>query len=781
MLRDATYCKHVTGTSQFVDDIKLPEMTYAGFARSPYAHARIGKIDFSALPPAIIAVLSGKDIDNYASPLPSYIYAKGEVNVPKWRCLASDTANFSGESVAAIVSTDKYSLEDALESVSIDYEVLPAVVDTNKALSPSSPLVHADLGTNLALSIRLEGGDVDDAFRNAEVKVEGEFRIHRHAPTPMEPRGIVASFEKNGKLTVWASTQIPFIMRSHLSQILKIKEDLIEVVTPDVGGGFGAKLQLPPEYVVVCILSILIGRPVKWVETRSESLASSPQAREQIHLAEAAFTKEGKLLAVRDRVNVDAGAYLDARISGQMLTGANALQGPYSTTAIKYEGRAVLTNKCPYGPYRGFGSETGAFVLERLLNLGAKKLGLNQLEIRRRNLIRANEQPFKTALGLSYDVADYSKALDRAVELSRYNEISEKHDTSIRDGKYIGIGLSFIIEPSSVNAYTGVSDPSEPSLSSDPVDFGTAHTKLESTGRLSIYIGTVSIGTGHALAIAQLASNELGLASTDVDVMEGNTSLTPYDCGVRASRFSPIVLAAVLKSLKIIRDRLAKAASHILGSNEADIMFKDGIVFAKPEPSKSMSIKKLVRLFYTDMNLLSQLEDPSLEVVSTYRPQKKGPFNAFSHTVHIPIVEVDAETGKVNVLSYFVIEDCGNMASPSAVDGQINGGITQAAGGIFLEEIKYSDEGQLLSNTFVDYLIPSALEAPVATIEHMSTPSSLYGGFKGMSESPNICAYPAIVNAIEEALASFDIEFNQTQLSPEEIQKRLALSNSESS
>ncbi len=775
MHNDTSNDKHVMGVAQYIDDIKMPEMVFAGFVRSPYAHARIKHINFRALPSSVIFSLNGKEIDKYAKPLPAYIYTKGDVRIPEWRCLAAETVNFAGEAVAAIVSIDSSMLEDALESVSVDYESLPVVTEPESALRADSPLVHANLGTNLSMTIKLSGGDINSSFSRGDLIVKEEFRIHRHAPTPMEPRGIVAWYDvKNQKMNIWASTQMPFIMRSHLAQMLAIDEESIRITTPDVGGGFGAKLQLPPEYVVVCILSKLTGRPVKWVETRSESIVVSPQAREQIHLAEAAFTKEGKLLAVKDSVTMNAGAYLDTRISGQLLTGAHALQGPYSTNAIEFEGKVVLTNKCPYGPYRGFGSETGAFVLERLMNLAARKLGLDPLEIRRRNLIRQEEQPFKTALGLVYDVADYHGALDKAVETAKYFEARNKQVDLKNGKKYVGIGLSFIIEPSSVNAYTGVTNPGD--ISNDPVDFGTAHVRLDGNGKLSVYIGTASIGTGHSHAIAQIAANELGLAPADIEVTEGDTLLTPYDCGVRASRFSPIVLPALLKCIKTIRARLVKVASQLLEVEESDIGVGNGIAFAKRDPSKAMSIKKISKLFYTDMNRIAQLDDSSLEVISTYRPIKHGTFNAFSHTVHIPVVEVDSETGKVTILQYSVIEDCGNIASIGAVDGQIFGGVTQVIGGVFFEEIKYSEDGQLLSNTFMDYLLPSAMEAPNVVIEHLTTPSGLYGGFKGMSESPNICGYAAVVNAVEDALSPFGVTLNQTKLFPEEIHRTITLS-----
>ncbi len=752
-------------------------MAYAGFVRSPYAHARIRKIDFAQRD--LIVKLTGKEIGKYTSALPAYLYTQGEARIPEWKCLAGDNVAFLGEPVAAVVCESRSQLEDALESIEADYETLPVVMDAEKALEHVAPLVHEELGGNLALSIKMSGGDIEEAFRKARFIVKKRFRMHRHSPTPMEPRGIVASFDSgSGALSVWASTQIPFIMRGHLAQMLGIEEKLVRVVAPDIGGGFGAKLQLPPEYIVVCILSKLCGRPVKWVETRSESIASSPQAREQTHYAEAAFASDGELLGIRDRAVVNAGAYLDTRISGQVLTAAHALQGPYRTRAIDFEGKVVLTNKCPYGPFRGFGSENGTFVVERLLDIAARELHIDPLEIRSRNLIRLRDEPFQTALGLVYDEADYSKALEAALEVSGYHEFRKEQRKLRGHGKFVGVGLSLAIEPSSVNAYTGV--PGTSNAQSDPVDFGSAMLRMDGEGKVSISLGTASIGTGHALAVAALVSRELGTSPEDVQLLEGDTSLTPYDCGVRASRFSPIVLPAVLECLDKIKEKLALAAAYIWKSDVSQIKIENGVVFLEGSTEKRMPIKELARIFYADAavgSLPTNLK-PNLEASATFRPEKRGPFNSFSHTVHIPVVEVDPATGRAKILRYTVVEDCGNVASPQAVDGQIYGGVAQVSGGVFLEEIRYDANGQLLSSTFMDYLLPSSTDAPGdVSIAHTATPSRMPGGFKGMSESPNICGYAALVNAIEDALSPLGVECHETDLSLEKMFQSIKTAN----
>jgi aerobic carbon-monoxide dehydrogenase large subunit len=769
MSKDNSENRHVKGLATFVDDISLPHMAYVGFVRSSYAHAKIQNVNFENLPAGVIATLSGKDIDKYSKPLPFYLYSGGVAKIPEWKCLATDSVNYVGEPIAAIVSDNRYLLEDMLERVLVDYEPMQVITDAERALETDSSFVHRKLGTNLALSIRMSGGYDDDIFRKANFVLRKKLRMHRHSPTPLEPRGVVASYDTRGDLlTVWASTQIPFILRSHLSRMLGIEERSIRVISPDVGGGFGAKLQVTPEYVVACILSRITGRPIKWIETRSESITTSSQAREQTHDIAAAFSASGELLALRDDAVINAGAYLDTRMSGQILTGAHALQGPYKTRAIKYDGNVVLTNKCPYGPFRGFGSEAGTFVLERILDTAARELHIDPIEIRKRNLIGPEEQPFRTTLGLVYDEANYANALDRVLQIADYSQLRKEQAVLHSKGRQIGIGLSFAIEPSSVNAYTGV--PKDGETTTDPVDFGTSTLKMDNNGKLSVFVGTASIGSGHAAAIIQLATAGLGLTPNDIRILEGDTSATPYDCGVRASRFSPIVLPAVLQCLTTIRERLVRAAAHIWRCDPLQIELRDGLIFVKGSPKgQNMSIQNLARLFYTDMNLLPDLGCWNLEATSTFRPEKKGPFNTFSHSAHISMVEVDPETGKIKILRYFVVEDCGNIVSPQAVDGQICGGVTQVVGGVLFEEIKYGEDGQLLSDTFMDYLLPSALDAPEVVIEHIATPSSFPGGFKGMSESPNICGYASMVNAVEDALTPLSVKCDETRLFPSNV------------
>lgn len=764
------YIKHVTGSASFIDDIFLPKMVYACFVRSPYAHAKIRSIDFndSIKNYGVLATLTGEEAAELSQPLPVYLYTEGEPKVPEWRCLPINKVNYVGEPVAAIVSENIYKAKDAAEVVRVDYEPLAAVVDVEHAIQETCPVIHETMGSNLAFRFRLKGGDIEGAFSDADSIVEKRFHIHRHAATPLEPRGIVADYERAvGRLTVWASTQMPFILRSHLSQILDIPENLIRVIAPDVGGGFGAKLQIAPEYIAVCILSILCGRPVKWIETRYESLATSPHAREQVHLVEAAFKNEGVLLGLRDRIIIDAGAYLDSRISGQAICSVYSLQGPYKIKAIDAEVSTVITNKCPYGPYRGFGLEAGTLITERLLDLAARRLGIGKDSIRRINLIKPDEMPFKTPLGIEYNFANYSKALDKALKLSEYKIFTNKYSRGV--GSHIGIGIAFALEPTSVNAYTGTTTTGS---RADTVDFGKVKIRIERDGRVSVYLGTASIGTGHAIAVAELISKHLGMSPNNINVIQGDTDMTPYDCGVRSSRFATVILPAVLKCVIKIREILVKTAAKILEANVGDIELKDGTLYVKDSPDKFLTISEIAQLFYTSTNKLPSEIEPTLEITSTFKPKKKGLFNTVSHSVHVAVVEVDDETGTTKVSKYVVVEDCGNVVVKDVVDSLVIGGVVQVIGGVFLERLQYDDYGQLLTRTLMDYLLPSATDIPSSMIvDHISTPSNLPGGFKGMAEGANIGGYAALINAVEDALRDLGVELCGTFLTSEKLFK----------
>jgi aerobic carbon-monoxide dehydrogenase large subunit len=767
----ASSTKHVAGMATFVDDITLPRMVYAGFVRSNVAHARIRKINSLKLENdhSVLHTMWGDELSEVCKPIPSYMYSSGQIRIPKWNCLAVDTMNFVGEALGAVVCEKRYMVEDAIDSAEIEHDALPHVLDPEQALDEKSPLVHEYLGSNLAIRFGLKGGDIEESFRKSAFTIKRKFKMHRHSTAPMEPRGALASYERSSeRLTLWASTQAPFVLRSHISQLLGFPENKIRVIAPDVGGGFGAKLQISPEYIVVCVLSKLLSRPVKWIETRSENLSAFAHAREQVHDVEAAFGKDGELLGIRDRAILNAGAYLDTRLSGQALLPLYELAGPYRLGAVDSEISVVLTNKCPYGPYRGFGLETGALIVERLMNIASRKLGLDPVEIRRRNLIRKSEMPYKTVTGLTYDPADFEAVMTKALSIANYEQFRRSNGGTDEGKKFLGIGLSVVVEPSSTNAYTGVVDPGEVNASTD---FGGARVTMDLGGRVSVFLGTASIGTDHASAVAAIVAEQLGILPKDVTVAEGDTESTPYDGGVRASRFSTVVIPAVFEATKRVKTKLTVAAASMLEANELDLEFSSRKIHVKGSSSPSLRIEEVAKAFYALTDKLPPGLEPSLDETYYFKPEKKkGLFNAFTHAVHVPIVEVDSETGKCKFLKYVVVEDCGKVIIKENVDGQICGGLAQVIGGMFYEESKYNEDGQLVSGTFTDYLIPSAVEAPVSLIIDHTTTLGLYaGGAKGMGESSNVCGYAAILNAVDDAFSKFNKEMNDPHLSPENL------------
>ena len=749
--------KHLTGTASFIDDISLPGMLYAGFVRSPHAHAAIRSISSSAGE----TLLTGKEAREYSKPLPAYLYSSGESKVPEWYCLPDATANYVGEAVAALTAATRYEVEDAVERVAVEYDALPAHLDASEETEAN--IVHKKLGGNTALRMSFESGDMADVFAAADLVIRREFKMHRHAPSPLEPRGILAHYERNvDRLTVWGSTQIPFVLRSHLADILSIPENRIRVIAPDVGGGFGQKLTIPPEYIAVCLLSRLQGKPVKWIETRSENLTAGGHSREQLHQLEAAFSKNGILLGLRDKITLDVGAYLDSRISGQALCSVYGLFGPYKLKALKADVSLAITNKAPYVPFRGFGLEGGVFALERSMDLAAKELGMDSSEIRVRNLITVSEMPYKTQLGVEFDEADFQKAMQVAIATSRFHDRLAAEHTA--EGPVsIGRGISFVVHPSSVNAYTGVVDTG---TRTDAVDFGSARISMGIDGKVTIYLVTVSIGTSHQLAAAEVVRQQLGVSLEGICVILGDTAATPYDAGVRASRFSTIVLPAVFKCATYLRSKLVKAVAHLLQENEEQIEILEGQMRSK-RSGRIVSTQEVARMFYASAHELPSGMEPGLEASETFHPEKRGPFNATSYTIHIPTVKVDVETGLASVTEYTVVEDCGTIVSEASVEGQIAGGIEQVVGGVFLEEMKYNEDGQLMTITLMDYLIPSSSNYVEPNIVHISTPSKFPGGYKGMGESANICGYAAVVSAVENALD--DAEITESDLSVERL------------
>ena len=523
--------RFIQGAATYIDDVELPGMLFAAFVRSPYAHARIKAVHTrTALEhPKGLYVLTGAEAMAESSSMPVYSYEPAQkIEKPLYPCLAGERVRFMNEPVAVVAAADRYSADDVAELVEVDYEPLPVITDPEASMKPSAVKLHDNLDSNIGLHIVRQGGDMKAAFAEADGVLRKRFRMHRHTGSPIEPRGIVASYNAGqNSLTVYASTQIPHILKTHLSEILNFPESGIRVIAPDVGGGFGNKLQVAPEYVAVCLLSMKLGRPVKWIETRRESLSAFIHARDQILDAEIPYKKDGTILGISCNIIVDAGGYLDARISGPTLGAGLWLTGPYKLKGFFCDMKVVMTNKCSYAAYRGFGSTKGVFVIERGIDLIANELGLDRAEIRRKNLIQPEDLPYKTMSGLVYDSGFYEEALDRALKAVDYKGLLTEQAKLRKQGRYIGVGLAMAVEGAGWNTYTAaMARPYVPTQ-----DYSTVTMRMNVSGRVTIYIGDTSMGTSHAVTASQVAADALGVHLEDIDVVEGDTAVTPYDFG----------------------------------------------------------------------------------------------------------------------------------------------------------------------------------------------------------------------------------------------------------
>ncbi|MDW8359152.1 MAG: xanthine dehydrogenase family protein molybdopterin-binding subunit [Candidatus Caldarchaeum sp.] len=755
----------LTGRGRYVDDIKLPGMVYAGFVRSSYAHGRITSINISeaAKHPDFVGVLMPEE----AAPLPSWMKYRGLRDVPRFS-LAKGKVRFVGEPVVAVVSRNRYSVDDIISLVEVDIEPLPAVVDAEKALQPGSPLLYEEWGDNIIMNYSFKAGDVEQAFASADLVIRRRYVNQRYAPTPIEGRGVVADFDRaRGELTVWDSTQFPHVLQTYLSQALNYPEHLIRVIAPDVGGGFGPKSSVWPEELATIQLSMKLGRPVKWVETRSEHMLVCGHERQQVHYVEAAFRRDGKLLGIRDKVIADIGVYGAFWTETQpvMVTMA-AIPGPYVFDAYQYEVFCMATNKAPYSPHRGFGRPVAAFVMERLMNDAAAQLGIDPADIRRRNIVPAEAMPFKNIHGIIYDSGDYPKALEEALKMADYHGWRAKQREALKSGRLIGVGLAMYVEYT-----TPSSERLDKGLGWEVGGYDSATVRVEPEGKVVVLTGTASQGQGHYTVYAQLAAEYLGARMEDVVVSEGDSKTCPYGFGAWASRSTVAVGGAIIKASTAILDKMKRIAAHLLEANPEDVEAEDSKLYVKDAPEKSLSFAEIAKIAWRQPTRLPPDMEPGLETTAHYEPKA---FTTCSYAVHIPVVEVDPDTGNFKVLEYHIFDDSGRVLNPLTLYGQIHGALAHGVGGAVYEELVYDDNGQLLTSTFMDYLIPSAVEMFNVNIEHMETPSPQPGGFKGMGEGGAIAAPAALANAVQDALNRFGVVVDQTPLKPEYIKNLIA-------
>ncbi|HEV2385919.1 MAG TPA: xanthine dehydrogenase family protein molybdopterin-binding subunit [Candidatus Acidoferrales bacterium] len=750
----------IQGAAHYVDDIELHGALHLGIVRSPYAHARIRSIDTARArnAPGVLAVLTAEDV-RAIGPIPCAAQIPDLKPAPRL-VLATDTARFVGEGVAAVVAADRYRLRDALDLVEVDYEALPAVVDPEKALRKDSPRVHAGLADNVAYRWELEGGDLKKAFRQADRIVKLRITNQRLIPMAMEPRAVLARFEPGeDRLTLWSSSQIPHILRTQIAAMLKFPETGVYVIVPEVGGGFGSKLNVYPEEALACHLAMKLGKPVRWTETRRENFLCTIHGRDQIAEMEFAVKRDGALLGLRARILADLGAYyqlltpLIPTLTGLMIGGC------YRIPSLRVEITGVLTNKMATDAYRGAGRPEATYFIERSMDYLAAELKKDPVELRRKNMPLPKEFPYATATGLIYDTANYQGALDLALKKVAYKKLRRDQAALRKKGRWIGIGLSSYVEICALG----------PSSAMPAGGWESATVRIEPTGRVRVLTGSSPHGQGEETSFAQIAADFIGVSPDDVTVVHGDTSAVPYGIGTFGSRTLAVGGTAIYHCLEKLRDKLLKIAGHLLQDDPVKLELRDKKIFLKRDPKKSIALGEVIGAAYTAKTLPAGVA-PGLEATDFYEPSNF----TFPFGTHVAVVEVDPETGGTKLLKYVAVDDCGKVVNPLLVEGQVQGGIAQSIGQVFLEEAVFDEQGQLLTGELMDYAVPRAADIPWIESFRTVTPTPVNPlGAKGVGEAGTIGATPALVNAVVDALAHLGVRHLDMPLKNERVWKAI--------
>ncbi|HEY3127203.1 MAG TPA: xanthine dehydrogenase family protein molybdopterin-binding subunit [Candidatus Limnocylindria bacterium] len=753
--------KLIRGRGVFTDDVTLPGMVYVSLVRSPHAHARIRRIDAAAArkEPGVVTVITGKDAEA-TGVLPVFITVPG-MSGSKHMPLASDKARYVGDAIAAVVADTRQAAKRAADMVTIDYEPLPVVVDATKALEPGAPILHEELGTNLVFTYPVKGGDIDKAFRDAEVSVKLHIVNQRLIPNAMEPRAVVAKFEA-GELTVWSSTQIPHFVQLILAVNLGLSQNKVRVVAPEVGGGFGSKLQVYAEELLVAHLAKTLGRPVKWTEDRREGYLATIHGRDLVEDVEVAAKRDGTVLGVRIRTVANVGAYLQAFAPGiPTILHAFIIPGAYRIPAFDCEVRGAYTNTTPVDAYRGAGRPEATFAIERAMDRLADEIGMDPAEVRRKNFIPPDAFPFTTISGITYDSGDYAPALDRALAMADYKGFEKRRAEAKARGKYRGIGLSSYVEicglaPSKANSALGVGWGG----------YESARIRVHPTGAVQVFTGTSPHGQGHETSWAQIAADAIGVSPDDIEVRHGDTFESPgMGVGTFGSRSLAVGGIAVHNAAQKIREKVIQIGAHLLEASPADVVVEGGKVFVKGVPEKAKAFGEISMAAYLASNLPDGME-PGLEATTYYDP----PNFTFPFGTHVAEVEVDPETGSVEIIRYSACDDCGRQINPMIVEGQLHGGITQGIGQALYETAVYDANGQLLSGSMMEYHVPSAADVPPFALDHTVTLTKTNPlGVKGIGEAGTIASTPAIVNAVVDALSPLGIRHIDMPLTAEKL------------
>jgi len=734
----------LSGAARYIDDIRLPNMLHLCFVRAQHAHAKILEIDTDGLADLAYPTLvfTGKDTAGVAvtahQDFPEMQFSEQPV-------LAEDKVRFVGEPVAAVLADDPYDAEDAAELVFVDYEPLTVVGTMAQARDPEMPAIFDNWKGNVFIERQMKGGDIEAAKAAAAHVVRRTFYNQRQTGVPMECRGVVAEYDEASRvLTVWSSTQIPHLVRTYICEELNLPESRVRVVAPEVGGGFGVKGQVFVEEVLVPLLAMKTGRPVKWIEDRREHMMASIHARDHEHTLEAYVSAEGRLLGLTADISVDVGAYstYPFTAAGDPGMAAKVMPGPYDFPAYEATFRALATNKCPLGTYRGVARPSAVFSLERLMDEIAAELGIDPFEIRLKNVIR--EFPYKNALGFTYDPGSYAQSLEKARELLA-PDIEEAARTKTSPDKRIGVGFALFIEQGA----HGTPDFTRRRV---PIETGyiAARVEMEPDGEVIVDVGLQNHGQGHETVMAQVAADVLGVDPSNVYVRQGDTLTTPYSVGTWGSRGGPLGGGAVHEASKILADKLRAIAGHLLQTDKDKIVLYGGKAQVEGAEDRFIEIKKLCRIALRNVDQLPEGMIPGLEAAYSLDGSADG---TYANALHAVVVEIDIRTGKMKLRRVLAIEDCGTILNPLIVDGQVRGGMVQGIGSAMLEHFIYDEECQPLSTSFADYLMPLATEIPSIEVHHFETPTPRTPlGAKGLGEGGAIGPAAAIANAVANAL-----------------------------
>jgi carbon-monoxide dehydrogenase large subunit len=755
--------KLLTGQAQYIDDLTVPGMVWASVVRSPFAHATIKRVDLTAAREAegVIEAFSGADLaEDWAATLPCVWLVTEDTKQPMHRPLATDKARYQGDGVAVVIAETRAQAKDAAELVEVDYEELPAVIDPEAALADGAPILHEDLGTNHCFTWKLENGDIEGIFGSAPVTVKERFRQQRLIPNAIEPRGVIAQYlPAQDEYTLWSATQIPHIARFWLAIVLGIPEARLRVIAPDVGGGFGSKLNVYAEEALSLALAKRVGRPVKWIEERSEGYLATIHGRDHWQEMEYAADEDGKIRAVRAKLVVGLGAYLQLVTAGTPILGGWVYGGPYDIEAYSLEVVGAFTTATPTDAYRGAGRPEATYLIERTVDALARKLDMDPVELRRKNFV--TEFPHTLASGLTIDSGDFVGALDRALEMAGYEKLrADQSERRARgDTKELGIGFSTYTEmcglaPSRILG----------AILYAAGGWDAATIRCLPTGSAQVFIGTSPHGQGHVTTFSQIVADRLGIPIDQIEVVHGDTATMQLGLDTYGSRSLAVGGIALYNAAEKVIDKARGVVAHKLEVSPDDLQFENG-TFTVAGTDKAMTVRDAALHAFTAHDLPDGME-PGLEATFVYDP----PNFSWPGGAHICIVEVDTETGEVDLLRYIAVDEIGNVINPMVVDGQVHGGVTQGIAQALWEEAIYDEDGNLTTGSMLSYLVPSAAETIDYELDRVNAPSPTNPlGVKGVGETGTIASTPAVINAIVDALSPYGVTDVEMPAKPERV------------